>query len=406
MKTKKAIIIFSIIMIICISFLVAFIFLGKEKSPQQGIQEKAGPQIKYEEHDYKIHLSNEQIQRLGIQMEPLKLGSTRAIISRPATVSFDLDRVARLGPRLRAKVVKVIKDMGETVEAGETVAIMSSIELGHSKARYLSAQTRLETELATYNREKTLYTKRITSEASMLEAQARYFEAKAELISSKEALRLYGLPRKEIEAIQSGGNQPLSHFPLKSPIKGVIQRRQISPGDTVGPDETPISVVDTSQVWVFVNAFEHDIPLLQKGQEIQLTVGSLPDNIFNGNLDWISRELKKETRTVEVRAIIKNPANLLRAGMFGTALIHTGKGPKTSIIPVDAIQTIEEQNVVFVPGDEDGSFRPVPVKLGQEADGWVEIFSELKPGDPVVISGAFNLKAAITAGKRSAAHGH
>ncbi|MFQ5906608.1 MAG: efflux RND transporter periplasmic adaptor subunit, partial [bacterium] len=194
--------------------------------------------------------------------------------------------------------------------------------------------------------------------------------------------------------------------PLKSPLKGVIQRRDLSPGDTVGSDETPITVVNTCRMWVMVDAFERDIPLLQLGQKIELNVRSIPGRTFRGAVDWISRELEKETRTVQIRAIIENPEHILRAGMFGTALIHTAKLAEATIVPVDAVQTVEEKNVIFVPGDEEGSFKPVPVTLGEESDGWVEIVSGLKPGVPVVTAGAFHLKAAVTAGKRSAAHGH
>ena len=393
-----------------IAAIIAFIviqFSCKEESTLPEKQDNGETEVlNNEDHDGGVHLEPEQVKVLGIRVEPLKKGHVRAIISRPATVSFDLDRLAKIGPRITAKVVKVIKDIGDRVEVGETVAIMSSVELGKAKAQYLTAKARVETELKTYEREKTLYEKRISSEASMLEAQARYLEARAELDSAREALRLYGLSQKEIDEVHIMNDQPLSYFPLKSSIKGVIQRRDISPGDTVSSDETPIIVVDTQKMWVMVDAFERDIPLLQLGQKIELKVRSIPGRTFSGIVDWISRELEKETRTVQIRAVIDNPDQVLRAGMFGTALIHTAKAEQSTIVPVDAVQTVEEKKVIFIPGDKQGSFKPVQITLGEESDGWVEIVSELKPGMPVVTAGAFHLKAALTASERNAAHGH
>jgi cobalt-zinc-cadmium efflux system membrane fusion protein len=76
------------------------------------------------------------------------------------------------------------------------------------------------------------------------------------------------------------------------------------------------------------------------------------------------------------------------------------------MIPIDAVQTIESEQVVFVPGNEDGSYKPVEVMLGSENEGYVEIASGLKPGQQAVIAGAFDLKSALTAQGRSASHGH
>jgi cobalt-zinc-cadmium efflux system membrane fusion protein len=92
--------------------------------------------------------------------------------------------------------------------------------------------------------------------------------------------------------------------------------------------------------------------------------------------------------------------------MFGKARISTAESLNTALIPIDAVQTIEGKKMVFVPGEEPGSFKPVPVVLGAENDGMVEIASGIQPGEPAVIAGAFDLKSALTATSRSASHGH
>ena len=117
-------------------------------------------------------------------------------------------------------------------------------------------------------------------------------------------------------------------------------------------------------------------------------------------------KLEKETRTMPVRALFDNPDGQLRAGMFGTARIYTNSKETAALIPVDAVQQIEGTDRVFVPGEEPGSFRPVVVTLGNERDGFVEVISGLDPGQTAVVSGAFDLKSALTAATRSADHGH
>ncbi|MFQ5684128.1 MAG: efflux RND transporter periplasmic adaptor subunit [Candidatus Binatia bacterium] len=350
----------------------------------------------------KVHLKPEQIERLGIRVGRLKAGSARATITRPATVAFDLDRIARVGPLITAKVVRVTKDLGDIVKRGEVVAVMESVQLGLARTRYLATRARLETERANYEREKILYAKHIASEASMLEARARFREAQANLEAARETLRVYGLSREEIEEVQPEGKTPLSYYYLRSPMDGMIQRRELAAGETIEPSETPVLVVDTSRVWIMVDAFESEAPLVKVGQKIELTVHSLPGRTFRGRINWVSRELEKKTRTLRARAVVKNPGRVLRAGVFGHARIYTGQSGNAALAPVDAVQTIGKEKIVFVPGKKAGRFEPVPVILGAESDGMVEIVSGVKPGDRIVTGGAFSLKSALTASSRSA----
>jgi len=355
---------------------------------------------------HKLHLTEAQRGRLDLRVAGAAAGNAQGTLEVPATVQFDPDRVARIGPRLRAKVVRVTKDLGTRVAQGETVAIMDSVALGKAKARYLTAQAAFETARADYQREQELADKQISSQAELLDARARFREAKARRDAAMEELRLYGIPRKRVRGIEAGSERPLSRFRLTSPLAGVVQMRELTPGQTVSPDETPIHVVDTGKVWVMLEAYERHLPVLDTGQAVRFRSRALTDRVFEGQVDWISRELDGQTRTVRVRAVVTNTGDLLRAGMFGQATVTTTADGKAAMVPVDAVQIIEDRPMVFVPGEKDGHFRAVPVTLGQEAGDRVEVLDGLQPGDRLVIRGAFDLKAALTAGGRSAAHSH
>ena len=358
------------------------------------------------EHSEEVHLTAEQRADLNIEVDTLQAGSAHSVIQRPATVMYNLDRIAKVGPRIEAKVVRVLKDLGDNVKVGEPIAQMSSVELGKIKANYLRLKASIKKEEAHLKREQSLYEQDISSQAELLQAELEYEEAKADLDAASEALRLYGLSKRDIENIKAGSETPLSYFYLSSPLNGQIQERNLSPGQTVGPSETPVHVANLSNVWVMIDSYEQDIPYLEEGQRVELQVRGVNNERFEGDINWVSFALEQETRTMPVRAVIENPDGILRAGMFGTARIFTGKEMEQAVISVDAIQEIEGQPSVFVPGDEEGSFRPVAVVLGEERDGLVEIRSGLQPGDRAVVAGAFDLKSALTAASRSADHGH
>jgi cobalt-zinc-cadmium efflux system membrane fusion protein len=367
---------------------------------------QSGGQAEEGEHADEVILNEQQRQSLGINVETLNAGSAASTIARPAGINYNLDNIAKVGPRIEAKVVRVLKDLGDRVGRGEPLALMSSVELGKAKAEYIRLKARLKSEQARYKREQSLYEQEISSEAELLEAEASFEEAQAELNATAEALRLYGLSDANIQNIETQSDQPLSRFYVTSPIAGVVQERNVSPGQTVSSSETPIHIANLSELWVIIDAYEQDVRYIQQGQTVSLSVRSIPDETFTGTINWISYALEEGSRTMPVRAVVNNPDRKLRVGMFGTARIQTGQKRDVAVISVDAVQTIEGESKVFIPGGEDGSFRPVIVRLGEENEGLVEILSGLQPGDKAVTAGAFDLKSALTAKTRSASHGH
>ena len=353
-----------------------------------------------------IHLTQTQRDRLDVKVAKAKAGSATAMVQAPATVAFDADKVARVGPRLEAKVVKVTKDLGDKVSAGEPVAVFDSVALGQAKARYLTAQARHGAALAEYQRDKGLAEQQITSEAELLESKAAYLEARAGRDANRAELRLYGLDDRAISNVSTGGKQPLSRYTLFAPIAGTIQRRDLVPGQTVSAQQTPVHIVNSDEMWVFIEAYEQDLARLKTGLAVSLSVRALPGETFEGKTDWVSSELDEQARTVRVRATVPNPDGKLRAGMFGTARIQADSQQSYALVPIDAVQTIEGEDVVFIPGGEANEFEAVEVVIGSEGDGQIEIRQGLMPGDSVVTVGAFDLNSALSAGSRSAEHSH
>lgn len=371
-----------------------------EKHPTEG--EHAG-----ESHAEAISFTSAQVERFGIATSTLEAGSATSTLARPATVLFDPDRTAAVGPRVEAKVVRVLKDLGDEVRRGEALAIMSSVELGQAKSAYRSALAHLETARAHYERDRQLFEREITSEAELLESRATYHEAESDAEAAAETLRLYGLTDPQIDALTDGSTErPLSEFALVSPMSGTVQKRDLRPGQTISPSETPVHVASTDELWVMIDAYERDVPYLEEGLPVELEVRSQPGKTFAGTTDWVSYELDPDTRTVRVRARVDNVEGQLRAGMFGTAHIQTASEVTYALVPEEAVQQIGERQVVFVPGDHEGEYRPVEVQTGEAAGGRVELRAGLAPGDVAVTQGAFDLKSALTARTRSAAHHH
>ncbi|WP_052367942.1 efflux RND transporter periplasmic adaptor subunit [Algiphilus aromaticivorans] len=353
-----------------------------------------------------LHLEPAQREQLSLRIAPAEAGTATDSVQAPATLAFDADRMARVGPRLEAKVLDVSRDLGESVAAGDRVANLDSVALGRAKAAYLTARAKLSAERANHQRHEKLAEQQIISQEKLLSSRATYLQAQAERDAARAELRLYGMSEDAIGRIAAGGDTPLSRYPLTAPIGGIIQQRDLVPGQTLSAQDTPIHIVNTERMWVLIEADAQDLPRLAPGQPVSLSLRALPGKRFEGTTNWVSRELDEAARTVRVRAEVANPNGALRAGMFGTARIVTDDSARYALVPVDAVQTIDGEQVIFVPGDETGVFRAVPVVTGAEGNGRIEIREGLSPGDRVVTDGAFDLKSALTASGRSAAHSH
>ncbi len=348
-----------------------------------------------------LRLTSAQFQRMTLDLVPVQAGSAEAIVTAPATVIFDQERVTELGPRVEAKLVRMIAGLGDWVESGAAVAVFDSVAVGQAKARHLALEARLATARAEYERERQLARQQISSEAEVLAARARFREAQAEAEASRETLRLYGLSRQEINRIEAGQDTPLSTYRLHTPQAGYVQRRALRPGQTVRGDQTPIRIVDPSHMWVEIAAFEQALPRLDAGQSLRLTVRALPQQTFDGEVFWISDALDSQARTVRLLGRVPNPERALRAGMFGEVAIQTRAETASALVPVAAVQRLEGQSVVFRPTAQERTFRAEAVATGAEADGSIEIIGGPAPGAQVVAEGAFELKTAFTAAAKS-----
>lgn len=103
--------------------------------------------------------------------------------------------------------------------------------------------------------------------------------------------------------------------------------------------------------------------------------------------------IEPQTRTARVRCVVDNPGKRLKLDMFATVEIPTQAVAPGVAVPSSAIQQIDNRTVVFVQRSET-SFEQRQVTTGLDADGWIQILSGLREGDPVIAAGSFYAKTA------------
>ena len=231
----------------------------------------------------------------------------------------------------------------------------------------------------------------VRSEMEVLQAKKELQLAESEVASARRRLRLFGLTSEEVEA---GSSDSVSSHSLKTPFDGIVIERQAVKGEVKKSGETVVVIADLSTLWVKLDVFESELPRLKVGQPVRFRVDGLKDMNFEGKLTWLGSEVNDKTRMVNVRARIPNSEGLLKANMFGRAVVLVHQNDEVVTVPKDAVQWEGCHHVVFAKISEN-EFVPRKVQLGFEGPDFYEVMSGLSEGESVVTTGSFLLKTEI-----------
>ena len=192
-----------------------------------------------------------------------------------------------------------------------------------------------------------------------------------------------------------------SSLVLRSPVTGVVLERTLALGQTADPAKPLFRIGELSTIWLTVHAFERDAVRLVTGAPARITFAALPGRTFDGKVALIGQSVDPNSRTVAVRIDLPNRDRLLRPGMSATAWLPVGEQGTLLAVPAAAVQRVRDRWCVFIPKDH-RTFEIRPIGRGRDIAGEVEILSGLSAGEPIVVDGAFLLKAET---ERSAADG-
>ncbi len=475
-----------------------------------------------------VHLTQDDVERYNIEVGTAGPGEVDVHVSLPGQIVINTDRMAHIMPNAVGVVRQVLKNVGDTVRAGEVIAWLESSELGKAKVDYLtkwaelgccsmdltraqsisdsitglletlksspsleaireaggealdanhtllvSSYAELVLARSAYKREKSLFEKKISSEKDYLAAESAFkkadakyaamrdsiaFEVKRNLLEAQRAqqvrqielkgsernLYVLGLSIEDINDIQffaqgqkpgggeedcddpncaecvaeraAQGNQPvvveasnqdekLAWYPLRAPFDGTVIEKHITLGEKLSDESCTFTVADLSTVWIDLNVYQKDLPLIKPGQHVVITVGLAVGKV-NGKISYVGPVVGERTRTALARVVLDNTSGALRPGTFVTADVLVDNVAAKVAVPKDVIQDMDDKTIVFVQTDH--GFEPRTVSLGRINDAFVEITSGLEPGEKIVTKNGFRLKAELgkVAGGAHAGHGH
>jgi membrane fusion protein, heavy metal efflux system len=344
-----------------------------------------------------VTVAPEVMQRAGINIERVGeqlMSETASSAVTTGIVQANAYRATPVVSLVSGIVRRVNAELGQTVSRGQTVALVFSGELAQAQSRYLTTLAELEEHHKHHARTMKLVEIGAASREELEQATSKLRSAESELASQRQRLLLLGLSAQRINSLRSS-EQVSSEVNLPSPVSGTVIARSANPGEVIQADKEILRIADLSNVWVIGQVYEKDLARIKVGSGASITSEAYPGRVFRGQVSYVDPTLDPATRTAQVRIELANPGQTLKIGMYVNVAFATLGGTESTIavVPANAVQNINNQQVVFVALNEGNVFAMRPVRLGAEANGRYPVLEGISVGDRIVTEGSFLLRA-------------
>lgn len=274
-------------------------------------------------------------------------------------------------------------DNGTAVSKGLLLAVIDdtdySLEVRRAEAALRQAQATYENTKLEFGRKQSLYKEQLVTQQQFDDVSTRLSLAEADVERAKAALLL--------------AKQRLIKTRIYSSISGYVKEKKVSAGDYVKNGTNLFVIIQNNPLKLNFTVTEKDIGKLRKGQDVAFKVDAFPNREFKGKVNNIYPSLEEKTRTLQVEALVPNPDNALKPGLFAHVILYTGDERNTILVPI--ISLIYEGEAIKVFVVDGGRAKERFVKVGQKYGEMMEIVDGLKAGETVVIAGQQNLSEGV-----------
>lgn len=217
-------------------------------------------------------------------------------------------------------------------------------------------------------------------------------EHKRLLAGAEQRLTRYGLTTAQIAKLPSKAET--NHLSeILAPVSGTVVTREIYEGQFVKEGDKLFELADFFTMWFQFDLYERDFAWVRVGQEVEITVPSVPGKKFTAAITFIDPNLNDMTRSARVRVELQNPL-LTVQGKSRRELLHKTYAeavvkldtPEVLAVPRSAVLHTGDRAVVYV-DKGNGFYEQRRVKLGRAGDEHWEILDGVQPAEAIVTTG-------------------
>ncbi len=306
----------------------------------------------------------------------------------PARVETDVRRVARVGSPVSGRILRLQAFEGQTVRAGSVLALLHSNDLSTAQLALVKAHSQQALHAAATGRAEQLVAADVIGRAELERRRAEQLQADAEAASYRTELRGLGMGETQIRQLESTSKLN-AEYPMIAPRSGMVLERKVAIGQVLQPADLAFTIADLSTVWITADVPEQEAGALHQGMAVTVHVPALHAAQLTGRLSFVAPIVDPATRTVQVRMDMDNSMGQLKPDELAT-MTFTGEPEQKLTIPSTAVVREDNKDYIFAQTGP-GRFRLREVTLGVEEDDRRVVQSGVRPGERIVLDGAFHL---------------
>lgn len=435
--------------------------------------EPAGAHSEDESHageEGHVELTEKQFQSAGIVVAAAAPGRVSEALTLPGAITPNADTVLHVTPRVAGQVRTALKHLGESVEAGELVCVIDSVDLGMAVADFLRDRERvtaaeetiarehelyagrlealtaiLEGAIAIqehiYEREEELRAKAVSTIRPLLEADRAFRLAKFErskqltefsaerdtrilalevdlrtkridLVAATNRLRTLGLSQEELDELDESSPLVSGEYRIPAPGNGVIIDRHASNGEYVEAGAKLYIIEDLTSVWFVASVFEEQLQVVRTGQPARVSLDAFPGVTLDAEVSFLEYQVDPTSRSVGVRITLDNdqlsdwPEELPLRPGMFGRVELETDSRQAAVVIPESALVHEDAGDYVFIQVEPFAFERRDVAVKPVAGEMVEVISGLEPGEKVAISGTFLLKSAERQAELGGGHSH
>ncbi|RDH84589.1 MAG: efflux transporter periplasmic adaptor subunit [endosymbiont of Galathealinum brachiosum] len=254
---------------------------------------------------------------------------------------------------------------GDIIKKGQ---LLVQLEDSLLKAEVEKAEATLNQAKVDYRRLKDLAPRKLASESEVAQAQ------------TLNDIAVANLRLKQTE---------LSHSRIKAPLSGIISERLVEPGDVIPLHNHLLTLIDTSSLKAEINLSELLLPLIEVGNQVDITIDALGEQSFNGKIKRIHPIINKDTRRGTVEVILNPVPDGAIAGQFCRVSIHTMSRSRL-MIPYTAVR--HDKQGAYVYAFTQNRAKRINITTGIQQDESIEVLDGLIDKQQIISKGFFGLK--------------
>jgi cobalt-zinc-cadmium efflux system membrane fusion protein len=336
----------------------------------------------------------EQMAHLKVVTVGTKVWQTTLLTT--GTVDWDADHTTQAITQVNGPISRILVDTGAKVKAGDPLLYVSSPDLANGISAYRKARNREAFNKRIVDRMHILQERGAVAAKDVESTEADYNDARTDVQTSLQALRIFGIAQQEIEQAEQQGTAVGTELAVRAPIAGVVVQKLVSPGMLIEAGTTVCFMLsDPSTVWVWGHIFDRDLPMVHTGDPVEET-NPASARSFRGTVNYVGSFVDPATRTTPVRIVTQNPEGLLKKDMFVEAAIRTGSESGVLAVPAAAVLRDDKNEPIVYVQVEPGKFAQRSVTIGTLQDGMIAITAGLQKGENVLADGSLFVQFATS----------